>query len=548
LPINLVASVAAFFRTLGFGCVKSHFSCSSSPTLRASRLLAAVCGAVISLLTMTAGPAADIGVFDDEILTGPVFADDEGEEVPPVPFSLDEAVAQIRDPAIETVDEQTRRSNSGGGRSSPPSDGSLGGTLQQRWDRIRDPAIETVDEQTHSKKKDDKKSKEWYERINIRGYTQFRINSVLWNDETQAPPYHPADRSLGPFGQFFIRRCRIIFSGDLSDRLYFYIQPDFAAGVPGALDGNINYTQLRDCYGDVYLTTNKVNRVRVGLSKVPFGWDNMQSSSNRIPLDRSDPINSAINGERGMGVFYYWTPEEAQDLYKEVLDEGLKGSGNYGVFGIGVYNGQGVSRSEANDNMHFVMRLEVPWKRADGQIMEAGVQAYTGNYSPYRAPIVTSSGTVTPIADPASGVLDQRVGGTFVYYPQPLGITAEWCVGDGPQLTNLDQPQPVIVSRPLNGGYVLVNYKIDSERWGVIFPFFRWQQYEGGYLWERNSPDSFVNEFNLGLEWQFSPQMELTAEYDWVDRTNTGANAQIVNNNYAQFQGDLLRFQFQINY
>ena len=120
-----------------------------------------------------------------------------------------------------------------------------------------------------------------------------------------------------------------------------------------------------------------------------------------------------------MGIFYYWTPEGAQDLYKEVLDEGLKGSGNYGVFGIGAYNGQGMSRFDENSNMHFVMRLELPWKTDSGQIMEAGVQAYTGNYSPYLAPIDTSFGEVVPIVDPANGVLDQRIGGTFVYYPQP---------------------------------------------------------------------------------------------------------------------------------
>ncbi|MCE2727842.1 MAG: OprO/OprP family phosphate-selective porin [Planctomycetaceae bacterium] len=445
---------------------------------------------------------------------------------------------KIQDPAIETVDEMTRRGAAGGSKS--------GGNVGQWWDSIRDPAIRTVDEQTRGPTK--KEEKKWYDRINIRGYTQFRINSVLWNDESQAPPYHPADRSIGPFNEFFIRRCRLIFSGDLSDRLYFYIQPDFASGVPGARDGAINYAQLRDCYGDVYLTENKVNRVRVGLSKIPFGWDNMQSSSNRLPLDRSDPINSAINGERGMGVFYYWTPEEAQDLYKEVLDEGLKGSGNYGVFGIGVYNGQGVSRADANSNMHFVMRLEMPWKTESGQIMEAGVQAYTGNYSPYLAPIETAFGEVVPVVDPANGVLDQRIGGTFVYYPQPFGITAEWSVGDGPQLTDLDQPQPVIVSRPLNGGYVLLNYKIDSKKYGTIFPYFRWQQYHGGYLWERNSPDTFLNEFDLGVEWQIQPQMELTMEYDFVNRTNTGSNAKIVDANYAQFRGDLLRFQFQINY
>jgi hypothetical protein len=489
--------------------------------------------------------SADFADLADPIVVDelPAIGVTDGENlgVPLVPFDPDVILAQkVQDPAIETVDEMTARpsgsGSSAGGRSS----------AGNWWDSIRDPAIQTVDEQTRGAVK--AKDKEWYERINIRGYTQFRINSTLWNDKSQAEPYHPGDRSDGPDGEFFIRRCRIIFSGDLSDRLYFYIQPDFASSVAGARDGVINYTQLRDCYGDVYLTENKVNRVRIGLSKVPFGWDNMQSSSNRIPLDRSDPINSPINGERGMGVFYYWTPEFAQDLYKEVLDEGLKGSGNYGVFGIGAYNGQGVSRADANDNMHFVMRLEVPWKTPSGQIMEAGVQAYTGRYSPYLAPIDTAFGEVVPTVDPENGVLDQRIAGTFVYYPQPFGVTTEWSVGDGPQLTNLDQPVPVIVSKPLNGGYVLFNYKLDTEDSGIFFPFLRWQQYNGGYLWERNSPDTFVNSFDMGVEWQIQPQMEFTMEYDFANRTNTGADAKIVDANYAQFRGDLLRFQFQMNY
>ncbi len=236
-----------------------------------------------------------------------------------------------------------------------------------------------------------------------------------------------------------------------------------------------------------------------------------------------------------------------------MLDEGLKGSGNYGVFGIGCYNGQRVSRLEANNNMHFVIRLEAPWKTDDGQIMEAGVQAYTGTYSPYVAPITYDNQTVTPVVVPKNGVLDQRIAATFVYYPQPFGFTTEWTTGDGPQLSNLTGTSklnpPEITSKPLSGGYAMVNYKLDSDRLGVLFPFFRWQTYRGGYLWERNSPDTYLGEFNLGMEWQFTPQMELTAEYDWVNRTNTSSTQALIRNGeYAQFQGDLLRFQFQINY
>lgn len=517
---------------------------------------------LIQWAVITFGLAAPLAAESEFDFPVEAYEEQENMVVPPVDFDLEDAFAQIRDPAIETVDELSRNPGAGSGRTLAPDDESFGRRMQDRWDKVRDPAIETVDELTRDtggkkgekgEKKDEKKKDEWYDKINIRGYTQFRINSLLWNNPDLANAYHPGDRSVTPLNHFFIRRCRLIFSGNLSEHLFFYIQPDFAGSVPGAQDGAINYTQLRDCYGDVNLTTDKVHRVRVGLSKVPFGWDNLQSSSNRIPLDRSDPINSAINGERGMGVFYYWTPDYAQDLYKYVLDEGLKGSGNYGVFGIGCYNGQGVSRLEANNNMHFVIRLETPWQMDDGQIMEAGVQAYTGNYSPYLAPITYDNQTVTPVVVPENGVLDQRIAATFVYYPQPFGFSTEWTTGDGPQLSNLSGTSklnpPQITSKPLSGGYAMVNYKVDSDRWGVLFPFFRWQTYRGGYLWERNSPDTYLGEFNLGLEWQFSPQMELTAEYDWVNRTNTSSSQALIRNGeYAQFQGDLLRFQFQINY
>jgi len=96
---------------------------------------------------------------------------------------------------------------------------------------------------------------------------------------------------------------------------------------------------------------------------------------------------------------------------------------------------------------------------------------------------------------------------------------------------------------------VLVNYKADTDRFGVLFPYFRWQTGRGGYIWERNTPYTYLGEFDLGLEWQITKQIELTTEYDWVNRTNTSGKAPISPDGfYAPFQGDLLRFQFQMNY
>jgi hypothetical protein len=481
-------------------------------------------------------------------------AEQEYEPTPRVNFDPNLSLAQaIGDPAIETVEEMTVGASPGSGRTVSPGDNSFMSQLGQRMANILDPAIETVEEQTVGGI-DHSGEKHWYDKINIRGYTQMRINSTLWYDEDQAGPYHPNDKSVGPNNNFFLRRVRLIFSGDISDRLYIYIQPDFASSLAGVSDpGAINYAQLRDCYADCYVTTDKVHRFRVGQSKVPYGWDNMQSSSNRLPLDRADFIN-ATKSERGLGVFYYWTPDYAQDLYQEVLEEGLKGSGNYGVFGIGCYNGQGNSTLDQNNNMHFVMRLNSPYKFANGQIVEAGVQAYTGNYVPTLADIKIGGSTVKPVVvSPSNGVLDQRIAATWVYYPQPLGVTCEWNTGLGPQMSNLNgatpSNPPTISSQPLSGGYVLVNYKGDTDRFGILFPYFRWQTGRGGYIWERNTPYTYLGEFDLGLEWQITKQIELTCEYDWVNRTNTSGRAPIRPDGfYAPFQGDLLRFQFQMNY
>jgi phosphate-selective porin len=109
------------------------------------------------------------------------------------------------------------------------------------------------------------------------------------------------DRSWGGEGGFFFRRIRLIFFGNLHKNVYFYIQPDFASS-PGA--GQQQFAQIRDAYFDLSLDNKKEFRFRIGQSKVPFGFENMQSSQNRIPLDRNDALNSAFANERDIGIFF----------------------------------------------------------------------------------------------------------------------------------------------------------------------------------------------------------------------------------------------------
>lgn len=405
----------------------------------------------------------------------------------------------------------------------------------------------TKKEDTKEDKKKDEEKK-WYEKYRFRGYAQLRMNEVL--EEEGADAQLVGDSGVGDGQSFSLRRARLIFQGDITDRIGVYLQPDFAATPNGAVD-SIQFVQIRDWYSDIHLDDDKVYRFRVGQSKIPYGWENMQSSQNRLPLDRNDALNSAARNERDLGVFYYYTPKSAQELFKYVLDENLKGSGNYGLFGMGFYNGQGGSFREQNDNLHFITRLAVPKVLSNGQIVEWGLMGYTGMYSVLGSPIspLGVGPAVTPLGtsntNNPDGIVDKRAAATFVYYPQPLGFQAEWTVGRGP---GLNDAQTEVIDRSLYGGYAMVMYRYVTCDHGEFWPFARYNYYQGGYKSERNAPYSHIEEWELGLEWQFNKSLELVTMYTFTDRTNTRAIGSANTESYEQFVGDLLRFQLQWNY
>lgn len=385
------------------------------------------------------------------------------------------------------------------------------------------------------------------ERFQIRGYLQTRYTEMLGGDEGVNLW---SDRSVGDQNSlgdadknYLIRRARLVFQGDVGDRLSFYIQPDFAssAGTTG------NVAQMRDAYGDVYLTKDRVHRLRVGQSKVPFGWENLQSSSNRLALDRADALNSAVRDERDLGIFYYFTPEPVQARFDEINKLGLKHSGNYGMFGVGLYNGQGANRGDRNNDQHVVTRLNYPWELSNGQFFEAGIQAYSGKYVPstaaYRAPGDVSR---TPtIADQyLFGYDDERVGVSAIWYPQPFGLQVEWNWGTTP---GLDLATNSIVDTDLEGGYVQAMYKLE-HRFGTFLPFVRWQYFDGANKAENNAPLNDVNDLEIGVEWQIAAPLELAAIYHRMKRNNLVTGNRAGRIDYERFEADALRLQLQLNF
>jgi hypothetical protein len=72
--------------------------------------------------------------------------------------------------------------------------------------------------------------------------------------------------------------------------------------------------------------------------------------------------------------------------------------------------------------------------------------------------------------------IDQRVAATFVLYPKPFGVQAEYNIGKGPRYNKLTNS--VDVSN-LEGGYVTLNYKWDLPK-NQLYPFAKFQYYDGG--------------------------------------------------------------------
>lgn len=379
--------------------------------------------------------------------------------------------------------------------------------------------------QINTNKSNDKK---WYESVSIRGYTQVRYNRIL--ETNPKLNCEQCDRSWGDNGGFFIRRMRIILFGQINKNVYFYIQPDFASSPS---TDRLHFGQLRDAYFDVGFDNANEFRVRIGQSKVPYGFENLQSSQNRLALDRNDALNSAVSNERDLGIFFYWAPKKTRELFSDLVKSGLKGSGDYGVFAFGTYNGQTANNPELNNNQHFVTRLTYPFK-VKNQIIEAGIQAYTGNF------VLTKSNLSTGVKTNFNlNYLDERVAASFILYPKPFGIQAEYNIGSGPQYNKLKDSIEV---KDLKGGYVLLNYQINAKN-HLIIPFTRYQYYLGGKKHEKDARSYEVKELEIGVEWQPSKQFELVMMYTLSDRRfeDFGKKNNLQN-------GNLLRIQAQLNF
>lgn len=372
----------------------------------------------------------------------------------------------------------------------------------------------------------------WYDKLSIKGYSQLRYNRLLeTNPDLKC---EQCDKGIGKNQGFEFRRARLVFSGDVHERVYIYLQFDYSTD---ASETAKHFLQVRDAYADIALDkTKKEYRFRLGQTKVPFSFDVLQSSSNRLPLDRSDALNSGAPNERDFGAFFYYAPAKIRERFKMLAEKGLKGSGDYGVLALGVYNGQSANKPELNDNLHAAVRLSYPIK-IGSQIIEPGIQAYSGKYTLDKKSIgVKTLKNLT--------YTDQRVAASFVLFPQPFGIQAEYNVGKGP---GYDARVDSITVRNLKGGYITASYRTTIGKEQILIPYVRYQVYEGGKKQELDARYYNVKETEIGAEWSPFKNLELTLAYVISHRQYANHKTNPTDSDYDE-KGNFLRVQVQVNY
>ncbi|UZK68810.1 OprO/OprP family phosphate-selective porin [Sphingomonas sp. S1-29] len=378
----------------------------------------------------------------------------------------------------------------------------------------------------------------WYDRLRFRGYTQMRYNAVVAGDETAPDGVSRLrsvhDASINENGGFLLRRVRLVLQGDVTDHIQLYLQHDFGTAVnnQSSTERRENFGQLRDAYVDIF-SPDREFRLRVGQSKVPVGWENLQSSSDRLTLDRSDAINSAVPGEREIGIVAYYTPSQVQAIWDRLEARGQKLFGNYGAFGVGIYNGQGINRTEQNAGRMKVAMATWPFALdalgLRGQVLELGGSVLLNEVSPE----VRGGGTTT------DSYSDNRIGLHGILYPQPFGVQAEWTWGRGPQF---DAALEAITEQRLSGGYVQVMADLGETGGGRLVPYGRWQRYRGGWKANVNAPQLETDELEIGFEWQFMEALELTVAYANMHRREADERRM------GRAEGDLVRTQLQWSY
>jgi ribosomal protein L9 len=158
------------------------------------------------------------------------------------------------------------------------------------------------------------------EKVKISGYVQTQFTS---------------DQAASPGTDFRVRRARIKLDAPVTDVAALTLQVDATRTV-----------ELKDAYLDLGRPTD-VWRLRFGQAKVPFMYEVLESSGNRLEPERTALATTLFPGERDQGA---WVQ------FKNALGDSIPGT----TLDVGLQNGNGVNAADNNNSKDVVARLRFP--------------------------------------------------------------------------------------------------------------------------------------------------------------------------------------------
>ncbi len=250
-----------------------------------------------------------------------------------------------------------------------------------------------------------------------------------------------------------LRRARLALDGNLNDKTTYRLQMD-AVRSPILLDARVDYT------------IRPYAKVTVGQFKIPFSQENLISSRDLIPIERSLVGLSLVPGRD--------TGNNGRDIGAQLGGSVSRSDGRpLFDYAVGVFNGAGITRRDDN-------------RRKDG----------AARLVAYPLPGLSLAGSYYNGESGVANISRERAGVEFAYTRKLYSLRGEYIWGhDGPVRKY--------------GWYSQFAYKF-RPKWEALARFDKFDP-------RRRAGDDVTNTYLVGVNWYLSNWVKLQANYGLVD-------------------------------
>jgi phosphate-selective porin OprO/OprP len=268
--------------------------------------------------------------------------------------------------------------------------------------------------------------------------------------------------------EFRIRRARAGLKGEILKRINYILQID-ASKSPVLLDAKVE------------MTFSPYAKLTFGQFKVPFGLENLTSSSALDTINRSQTVENLC---------------PSRDIGGQGRDIGLALSGKFSriEYNLGIFNGEGSNRADTNEKKDLVARL---------------------GFSPFDFLILSLShyqGKSTLFG--GDSVVDRdRTGIDIFLVHEQISVKGEYISARDYRADRLGWY--------VQGGYYFIPDKIQA--------IVKYESYDA----DRDIQGDRIDIITLGLNWFFSKMTKLQINYEHHTEGLTGTSENVI---LAQFQ------------